>query len=228
MDPAMAEMFRYKNTSSMDNAGFMNPYNWGVKAREFMSKPNAVGDMLNQGIMPGALAFGLGGAALGVGGSLAKNMASDEEHQTPVWRNALLAALAGGGLGAYLGYQRQQQPKLAGFSGYNRIGQGAPNAMAQVASMIASAPGLDPGSRQQYLQVSRTLSQSDASQLLSLLQIAGSAGIGALLARFFLGKGLIRSAFGAAIGGLIGSAFTGSGRNSNIQETDSRGRPYLL
>jgi len=96
---------------------------------------------------------------------------------------------------------------------------------AAAAHMLSFAPGIASAERYNYMSMASRLSESDARQLLNLLRTAAGAGLGALLARFFLGKGMGRAVAGALIGGAIARL---TSRSSQSNNTDIYGRPYVF
>lgn len=222
--PVTAELQKYRHPYDPNNK--WTPQYVGRKAREWISRPNAFSQALDGGILPGALATGALAAGTALGGSWLKNWLADDEHQTNTGRNTLLALLAGGGLGAWLAYQRMQQPKAAS-RWFNDPSAPQPSTKELVLKMLAQAPGLGADERFQYMAAVSQLRATELRNLAALLRSVGGAALGAVLARFFLGKGLLRSGAGAVLGLAAGSAFTGN-RKPPIRDRNVSGQYYAL
>lgn len=218
-NPITSAYQKYQNPSQMDNKG--TAFSYGKAFRNLVDSPtNPISNVLDSGVYPSAFGGALLGGGLLAGGSLIKNMLSDDQHQTPTLRNALLGLLAGGGLGAALAYSRAQQPKQAsswrGSGFYNDPNRrNSANARQEVAAAIAQAPGISMAARREYAASLARMSQSEISMLAQAIRTAGFAGIGAVLARFLLGKGFARMALGGIVGGLLGNLTTPS-RNGRM------------
>ena len=217
-NPITAAYNKYQDPGAMENAG--TPYSYGRSFGSWLKKPNMLSNALHAGIIPGALTMGLGAGALALGGSAAKNLFSDEEHKTNTMRNTLLALIAGGGLGAWLAHNRQ--PKSASMYNFGGAGSNG-NIREMVAQMLAVAPGLSNNDRFQYMAAVPQMNTSDLQQLMAIFRTGSGALIGAALARFFFGKGFVRAAAGALLGGLSANALTNRSQQRN---TDFNGRQF--
>jgi hypothetical protein len=215
--PEAAARYRYTGAQGEHNAG--SPYEFGRSIRKYLQNPNAINSVLNSGIL------GAGGAGAAIGGLLAggaswlRNRFVDEEDQRDPIQDGLLGAGAGFGLGGYLGYVKGSSY----FKARSPWEADTEDPQDTVRQMLAVVPGIDPSQRYDYMRMAGQLSSSDAQQLMLLLRTVAGAGAGALIARFFLGKGMGKAVAGALLGGAM-ARLTARPQKSN---TDFYGRPYL-
>jgi len=222
--PVTAERWKYQNPMAWDNSG--TAFDYGRKARGWLQEPNALSNALNSGMLPGALAMGLGGGALALGGSWLKNKFSDKEHKTNTLRNTLMALILSGGAGAWLAHNRQKPTKYSSYM-FGGAGSGKPDLKALAAQMIATVPGLSSNDKFQYMAATARLRDNDLEQLTRIIRGGGGALLGIALARFFFGKGVIPAAAGALLGGLSSGAFTNRGQR-NMVGRDFNGNAHRI
>lgn len=175
----------------------MGSYQWGEGIRNTITSPtNRWRRMTDSGMLPGALSGGvagaLGGGILGlILGALRGNM-----RESGKW-GAGIGGAAGLALGGYSGAQHAKS---------------ASTTEQQILQALRQAPGLSFNERTHLTRGVQSLSEQDLQTLVRMLQTAGGAGIGALIARFLLDKkkgGLI---LGALTGGAIGRALGSSNK----------------
>lgn len=189
---------------------------------------------------PGAAALGMGagGAAIGLLGALGWNGLTNRVSVNPLTAS-LMAGLLGAGIGGFGGYAhrsavhgypgprsrtspRMLSPdeymagissimgKTASWRGGNSFNESRKDREA-IQAMLRNAPGLSFNERAHLVQGVQQLSDSEVGSLRRLLRSSGgSMAIGALVARFLLGKGLISTLVGAVAGGAVSKAFFNS------------------
>lgn len=184
---------------------------------------------------------GLAGAATGSVLSLLANalLRAQGRSEMPYWQAALLGAGAGGLAGLGGSYHRQYYqnkfPKLttqlgprpvmekpAAWRSPDMDERAAQASIQSVLSMVRSAPGLSFNQRAQLMSGVGSLDANSARELQRLLMTSGGAAIGAIVARFLMGKGLGSTVLGAMLGGFMGNALFGN----NASRT-STGRPAM-
>lgn len=169
-------------------------YQAGAKVRDMAMRPNALGGVLNRG----PLAGGLTGAAIGglAGGAIGGIMGGKEKAK----QMALIAALLGASVGSYSGHLRKQ----AFYRG---------DTYQQINQLLVKA-NISFDQRIQLMAAVPRLPQAKAEDLLRNAQRVGGAGIGALVARYLMGAGLLGTAFGGLLGGMVGGSLYFGPRNS--------------
>lgn len=197
-----------------------------------------LGSLLNQGPLMGGLVTAAPGLALGALGTGAMNLLTGNDFSNNMLRNALLAALATGSIGAYSGYLRKHKPDFPAPEKQQMLSPeealdimrankdkarqkyksafvksafpSASEAQARIVQAIQASPGLSFNEKSQLIAGVAQLSSPDLSQLASSLSGYGGAAVGALVARFLLNKGLLGTVLGAIFGGSIAKSIFGS------------------
>lgn len=140
----------------------------------------------------------------------------------------LLSALAGGGLGAYAGARSGDgvlkkgllYALLAGALGTggmaymqaadqrrrNYLSKQASSPEDVIIAAVTSAGDLSQTQKADILRAIINLQERDRYELSRLIRTAVGAGVGTLVTRFLVGKGLLSSAVGGILGALIGAA----------------------
>ena len=130
----------------------------------------------------------------------------------------LLAALAGGGLGAWVGKQRGEgvgssaliAALLAGTAGAGLTAYGqrkqASDVVGQIVQAVTGDPSLGPAERAAMLRGAAVMSRNQREELADLLRTATGAGVGAIIMRFMGAKGLLPAMAGGIVGALVGSS----------------------
>ena len=193
--PLTSAFHKYRTPWDPANAG--SSVNTGRSVYNWLQKPNMLSKTMDAGALPGGLAGSLIGGGIGYLGGHVKNFLSDEGKQTNPATWALVSALLGAGVGGYIGHGRWNAKNSSMHTSKGRLSK------ADAATIINSVPGLSREQRMQYMAATSRMNSGELSELERLLRGAAGAGIGALLARFFFGKGLIRGGAGALFGGLV-------------------------
>ena len=174
------------------------PQSFGAKMgegiRNFAMKPNALGNILNNGPMSGAALGGTIGA--GAGALLGARSGRSA-------RLATLLGVLGAGVGAYSGYERT---KAASFWRQG-MGMGGEDARQELISALNMTPSLGFDQKMKAMAAIPGLSDSQASQLLAQVSTLGGIGAGAAIMRYLMGAGLMGTVFGGLVGGMMGNAF---------------------
>jgi hypothetical protein len=144
-----------------------------------------------------------------------------ERRDWKYWLSTLGGAAAGGALGKHL--STSMMGKASAWRSPDMNMRGAQDATQSVLSMLRSAPGLSFNQRSQLMAGVGQLDPSSANQLQNILSTGGGAAVGAIVARFLMGKGLGATVVGAMLGGVIGNAVFGS----NTPRT-STGNPGMV
>ena len=191
------------------------------------------GSILDKGPLIGGLASAAPGLLLGGLGTAAVNTVTGNDTGHNVMRNALIAALLTGGLGAFSGYMRKYKPISAqtpDTQGYKSAAYGeayTPGAPASyvVSSAIQAAPGMSFNERSKLMAGVAQLDANSLQQLAQALSTASGAAIGAIVSRFLLNKGLIGTVLGAIFGGAVAKAVFGTPNNALGQQS-MRGKTF--
>lgn len=183
--------YRHANTHGMGG------YQWGEGIRNTITNPNnRWRRMTDNGVLPGALAGGVAGT---IGGGILGLILGAMRGDMGV------GGRWGAGLGGATGLA------LGGYSGAQHA-KSASTTEQQILQALRQAPGLSFNERTHLTRGVQSLSEQELQTLVRILQTAGGAGIGALIARFLLDKkkgGLI---LGALTGGVIGRALGSSNK----------------
>ena len=214
-------------------------YNVGRYLNKITNKVGpSIGDILNKGPLIGGLASAAPGLVLGALGTGALNMLTGNNTSDGMLRNALLAALATGSLGAYSAYLRKNKPTFERpkekellkpsdiAEGLNRARSdallklksasvkkafsSASEAQAEIVKAIQASPGLSFNEKSQLIAGVSQLASQDLSALAASLSGYGGAAVGAIVARFLLNKGLLGTVLGAIFGGSIAKSLFGA------------------
>lgn len=138
----------------------------------------------------------------------------------------LLAALAGGGLGAWLGKQQGEGvgskaligallagTATAGLTAYGQrnhnlrtaaLGKQASDVVGQIVEAVTSDPSLGPADRAAMLRGAAAMSHNQRDELSDLIRTATGAGVGVLIMRFMSAKGLLPAMAGGIVGAMVG------------------------
>lgn len=178
----------------------------------------------------------LGGAGLGAGvGHALHDLITDEDEDGKHKRDwkYWLATLGGAAAGGFAGNRLiNNTMKSAAWRSPSMDPQAAQANIQAILNALRSAPGLSFNQQAQLMSGVGRLDAQSAAQLRSLLGTAGGAGIGALVARFLMGKGLVPQVMGALLGGVIGNAVFGNhgphtfSGNPGLIGTDLAGRSF--
>ncbi len=87
-----------------------------------------------------------------------------------------------------------------------------------IAKLLSTDPSVGFSERVMLQQGVRRLGAADLARLISILRTAGSAGVGALIARFLLDKGRAGMLLGAVTGGLIGAGLSDTRTKNKLGE----------
>lgn len=160
---------------------------------------------LNSGYVP---AIGLGAAA-GLGaGVLLKLLRNIKNQDSGGYdTSAGLGALAGGALAAASHAYRAGNMQKVSF------------AMIQdplTAVMLDTS--LSGNEKQEVLRALGRLSISEKNELSRLLSTVAGAGVGAFILRYLIGKGLIPTAIGAILGGVIGRGMISTHQRNSLNQ----------
>jgi len=160
----------------------------------------------SNGVPHGMFAGGVTGAATGLLSNAILAMLGKQQF------SPLKSSLIGGGIGAVGG------GSAAGYRNhvYNTVKSGAwrgpggdqdaQRDIQAILGMLRQAPGLSFNERAQLMSGVGRLDPNSARQLRSLIGFGGGAGVGAIIARFLVGKGFGTTVIGALVGGVIGNA----------------------
>lgn len=152
----------------------------------------------------GALATALPAGLLGYGGAWLWNRFADRDHQLSPEKLGLTAAVGGGALGAYAGSKRASAMRA-----------GSP---ADIEEALIAAIAADGSLTKQQQAASASaigdLSPMQMQQLLSTISMTAGAGVGMVIFRFLMGKGLLPLALGGLLGAAAGGSMFGAQRNS--------------
>jgi hypothetical protein len=147
----------------------------------------------------------VGGAGLGLLLNFIKNQTTGSEggYDAAVG----LGAAGGAGLGALSHYARNTFTKQS-FA----VGGPDPYTVVMMNTSLSSSE------KQAIMQAMGRLSSPEIQDLKRLLATTAGAGVGAVIMRFLAGKGLISSAVGAIIGGVLGGGMVGSHRVNSLNQ----------
>ena len=198
---ANPEVTAFYKTDKPNDIRSRTAYKWGQKAREFMTTPGPIGDIMNNGPIPGAA---LGGGAGLLGGILANwlsdlysdHLGGGERGMDYKW----LGGAAGAALGAYLGHKRKGLHKEAAMFVDPRN---------FILEQLQSATDVGMGDRIRLAAAVKNMSRDQAEQLARKVRSALGFGVGAIISRF-VGASL----GGTLLGGMLG--VIGSGALSNL------------
>lgn len=206
---------------------------------------SGLSSFFSKGPVDSAVLGGLGGAGLGLIGSLGWNAFSQRDVNPRMV--TLLSGLLGAGLGGAGGYvnRKAQLPATPINNVPTRIKPEDYDAQIQqimgktagwrepggpsfrdernmIMQILQSAPGMSFNEKAHLMQGINQLSVQDAARLANMLGTVGGAAAGAMISRFLIGKGLVSTLLGAVTGGVIGSVLFG---NNNSQQTTYGGQP---
>lgn len=235
-NPEYAAMHAYSNPYQTDQS---MGYNVGSFLKNHLSKGYKLySDYANQGPAGGALAGALPAAAAGLLGTGVANYLSGNDMSDNMVRNSILAALLGGGVGAYSGHLRSTRPAFSPMqagvqpivnrttqqnelrqalqpiknAAYKMVGDNTTgmDTRQYILAALSDAPGLSFNERAQLTAGTASLSNNDLTQLKQLLISAGGASVGALVSKFLMNKGLIGTVLGAILGSSVAKAVFGT------------------
>ena len=234
-NPNLAAMNAYYHPDQADRS---LAHGIGTGLRNLRNKYGpGISNVLNQGPVMGGLLTAAPGLLLGALGTGALNLITGNNLTNNMVRNALLAALATGSIGAYSGYLRKYKPEFPApekkqllkpeegekLMKYNidkarrmykssfvkYAFSSASEAQARIVQAIQNSPGLSFNEKSQLIAGVAQLSSFDLSQLAASLSGYGGATVGAIVARFLLNKGLLGTVLGAIFGGAIAKSIFG-------------------
>ena len=240
--------------------GYYNPaqstrslgYSMGKGLSNFRKEwAGTAGDILNKGPLIGGLASAAPGLLLGGVGTGLANLLSGNDMGHNVSRNALIAALLTGGLGAFSGYTRKYKPtytpyyaqpvspnkelqeqlqtltRLRGVKSamYGEAFSPSSAGSSSVTMAIQNAPGLSFNERSKLIAGVSQLDPTSLQQLARALNNVGGAAVGAIVSKFLLNKGLIGTVLGAIFGGAVAKAVFGTPNNALGQQS-MQGRTF--
>lgn len=188
----------------------------------------------NAGALPGGAA-GAAYAALPVlAGSWLYNNTLGGDRPLNTALLTALAALTGGGLGAYSGYHRsgqaaaaRQTAELEKPAGWRAPGKpmmfmGPQQQLSEKLYTISDYSGAE---RSRMMMAVQQLAPAQAAELWRLVGSLGGAAAGAVIARYLMGAGLLGTAVGAGLGLMAGRAlFPGSVNSVGLP---TRAGPYM-
>ncbi len=204
-----------------DPSKFVSPYYGERNYRPFFGNPGSFTDRIakytssrlaqatNAGPLSAALTWGLLGAGAGLLGShgyaaAQRTFGKDRDAEGLGWKGTLAAGLAAAALGAYAGTNRvpaaQYQAKAAAALTYGGPGQTASAREALIAALYAEH-GIPLQQKAVIEQAIRSLGSAELDAVLRRVGSLGGFGVGALLAKLFLGTGF----GGSVLGGLAGA-----------------------
>lgn len=232
--PAQAALGRYRHQFQRQNS---LPYRLGGGlSNPFWSQAGvSIGRALNNGPIPGGMTGAVIGGGLGaLGTGVANLFAKDDSDKMSVKKMALIAALLGGGLGAYSGYKRTQPVMYGQSTGMGSYNPQIHTPYTKTASMwrgdnfsgtdpnlqfviekIQQAPGLSFTQKNKMMTGVQHLSSADLRNLKNALAFSSGGAIAAIIAKF-LGLGLMGTVASGIGGALIGRAFFGAREPRNF------------
>lgn len=228
------------------------PYEWARKGSLALLH-NPLTRMANQGPWQGALAgaaaFGLPAmAALGLHNAW-RGLRGEEKKKLPFWRSALLAGLAGAGLGAWSGHLRHnnpgnphspkfnpnappvfnfKQPEIfGGRLPENWFSKESSARGSDVGAIVQSLRGADVPAAvlERIIQSLTRMHPSDVRALRTVTGMMGGTALAVFLARR-LGLGSLLTAGLGLAGALHGGSFLGRELPRRQRMTDFYGNPY--
>ncbi len=183
-NPGLTSLYQHRGPNSFGTGN----YELGENLRGLLASENWWQRNAQTGIGPAALrgagAGALGGSVLGLLIGLLRGRGG---------QGARTGAITGGLLGA----------GLAGYAGYN-FSKHASADQSTIRQMLSADPTISFSDKARLQQGLDGLSSADLRRLAQLLRSAGGAGVGALIAKFLLGRGKGGILAGAIIGGLVG------------------------
>lgn len=168
---------------------------------------------------------GTGALAGGLTGHVVHDLLRDEDEENQekrdwrYWLSLLGSASVGAVAAPYIKNKLSMRKASAWLSPMREYPQGD---VQSILTMIRSAPGLSFNQRAQLMSGVSSLDTNSVKELKRLLMISGGSAVGAVVARFLMGKGLGSTVIGAMIGGFMGNVLFGSS-----QPRTSTGRPSM-
>lgn len=203
LDPARTALYRHRENAYEDAAGYRIGSGVGNWMRSVSNNPSPYGPLGTKGPISGALAMGIPAAILGLGAGYIADKFSDSGESKWAPRAAIGAGVLGSALGAYSGYHRNKVASMSPWKLDSSIG--VPD-KSRILAVLNSSPGLSYQQKNVFSEGISQLSDSDARRLLQLILSAGGFGIGAIIAKFLMGAGLMGTMLGGLAGGLVGNA----------------------